>query len=190
METKKPVTLLLIRHGQAQSNVSRILASYPEARPMPLSERGREEVQKTADSLRGKHIDAIFASPLTRTKETAAIISEAVGVPVTIDTRLRETDFGTYNNKSTAYFFLRYPDPSLRQFSNSKTELEGLASVRKRLTEFLRDIQERYAGKTVVIVTHSDLIHELIGIVNGTGRYRPRIATGSLRTVILKDIKL
>lgn len=186
METLKPVTLLLVRHGQAQSNVSRILTSYPEVRPMPLTPKGRRQSEQLAKKLEGTSVTALFASPLARTQETAEIISQTIGVPVVTDHRIRETDFGIYNNKSAVAFFLRYPRPSLRVTTSAKSQVEGLASVRLRLEEFLKEVRVPYAGKTLVLVTHSDIIHELVGMIRGTGRYEGAIEPGSIHTVTLE----
>ena len=185
METNKPVTLLLIRHGQAQSNVLKILTSYPEAQPMPLSDQGRKEVRKTAEELRGTHVDALFASPLTRTQETAALISEAVGVPVTTEHRLRETDFGMYNNTSYTKFFLKYPHPNLRNSMSTETKAEGLLDVRKRAQEFLQFLQVHFAGKTVILVTHADVIREIVTLINPQERRWSSVPTGSMKKMIL-----
>lgn len=174
------MSLLLVRHGQAQSNVSKILTSYPEVKPMPLSEKGRKQVKESAHALKGVPIVAIFASPLTRTQETAQIISEAVGVPVITDVRLRETDFGVYNNTSSTKFFLRYPFPWMRRVMSKQSEAEGLILVQKRVKEFLSAIREPYAGQTVVLVTHSVVIHELLSLLSGRIHYVVPIAKGKV----------
>lgn len=187
METRKAVTLLLVRHGQAQSNVSRILTSYPEAKPMPLSPTGRKEVEETAQKLKGTTVAALFASPLTRTQETASIISKVVGVPITTDHRLRETDFGVYNNTSYNQFFLRYPHPSLREEMDEDTQAEGLLNVRARVKEFLQFLQQEYPGKTVILVTHADAIREIMTVITKEGRSWNSVATGSVSSVSLES---
>lgn len=187
MKPLKPVLLLLVRHGQAQSNVLRILASYPEVRPLPLSESGRRAVKKSARALVGKNVTVIFASPLTRTQETATLLNEQLNVPIITDGRLRETDFGIYNNQSTTRFFLRYPYPGLRRVTSPKSGVEGLDAVQVRLKEFLREIRISYAGQTVVVVTHSDVIHELLGILTGTGRSLPPVKKAGIYPGLLQD---
>ena len=185
MENRKNVTLLLIRHGQALSNVSRTLTSYPEKVPRPLSEQGRVEVQKTAESLKGTPIDVLIASPLTRTQETAKIISEVVGAEVQTDERLRETDFGIYDNTSYLQFFTRYPHPWLRRRMNKESRAEGLEDVRVRAKDFLRSVQEEYAGKTVAVVTHADVIREMISVIEGVDSWIS-VLTASAHTFTLR----
>ena len=152
---------------------------------MPLSAKGRKEVAETAAQLRGTSIAALFASPLTRTQETARIISEAVGVPVITDYRLRETDFGIYNNTSYTQFFLRYPHPNLRNHMGRETKAEGLLDVRRRAQEFLGYLQQEYPGKTVVVVTHADVIREMLTLVNPSERRWNSVPTASVQKVVL-----
>lgn len=185
METQKSVRLLLVRHGQAQSNVSMTLTSYPEVTPMPLSNQGRQEVTDSAEKLRGIHVDALFASPLTRTQETASIMSDVVGVPIITELRLRETDFGVYNHQSYLKFFLRYPHPNMRRVLNIESGAEGLDQVRDRIKEFLREIRTQFQGKTVMLVSHADVIRELLGIVGGATPSGIRIDTGSVHEAYL-----
>ncbi len=85
--------LLLIRHGQSEGNVQRLLQRQADH---PLTEQGREQAQLVAARIRDgqERIDRIVASPLARAFETAQAIGEVVGLPVTTDERLLEYDFG------------------------------------------------------------------------------------------------
>lgn len=187
METQKFVTLLLARHGQAQSNVSRILTSYPEVVPKPLSEKGREEVRDSAQKVKELQIDAIYASPLTRTQETAAIFAEVVQKDIITDLRLRETDFGNFNNTSYAQFFTRYPHPKLRRAMAKESGAEGLDDVRARAKEFLHFLLSEHSGQAVLVVTHADVIREMFSLIEGKESWIS-VPTGSVHKVVLKNL--
>ena len=79
------ITFYLVRHGEAENNVNHIGNSVPEKRKMHLTENGIRQVEETAVFLATQGIDAILASPLERTRETARIISEHTGIEVLID---------------------------------------------------------------------------------------------------------
>ncbi len=71
-------TVIFLRHGQTALNKAWV-HQYPET---PLSEKGREQVQKTAKLLEQVPIDCIITSPYTRAQETAKIIADHKGLPV------------------------------------------------------------------------------------------------------------
>jgi len=111
----------MMRHGEAENNVKHILAG--RELEYHLTERGREQVASTAEGLKSVPVEAIYTSPITRTVETAKIVSETIGVDYTIDDRLVETDMGSivgmsYNEALEKFgnIFLRFyhDDPTLR----------------------------------------------------------------------------
>jgi broad specificity phosphatase PhoE len=167
MNSEKSVRLILVRHGQASSNAAGILASYPEKAPQHLTDFGKQIVEQTARDIAKEHtVDAIICSPLTRAKETAGYMSRATGVGVQTDIRLRETDFGVFNNKSIEEFFNKYQDPVLRIHTTGEDGVEGLVDIRKRVTSFLQDVLRQYHGKTVVLVSHADTISEIMALAD------------------------
>lgn len=56
----------------------------------PLTERGRAQARAAADRVRGAGVDAVYSSPLLRTRQTADALAEALSLPVTVDARLTE----------------------------------------------------------------------------------------------------
>ncbi|MDB5194214.1 MAG: isoleucyl-tRNA synthetase, isoleucyl-tRNA synthetase [Parcubacteria group bacterium] len=147
-------TYFLMRHGQAENNVRRIVSTSPGVEHH-LSDLGREQVMKTAEMLKGEKIDVIIASPFVRTRDTAALVAEHIGFDkdkIVFDDRLREFEAGEYEGKS---------EDELRIFFNThdlfKEPLPGgenFNDVKRRLGEALDDIERTYKGKRVLIVTH------------------------------------
>lgn len=160
------IKLYLVRHGEAEHNVLRVGSSLPEITDRHLTERGKEQVRSVAESLKGKSIAAIISSPLVRTRETAAIISETIGVPVDIDDRLHETTLGIFNEKPIQLFFDKYSKPEMRISPDEKDGVESYIDMRGRLERFLGDLAQHYPGQSVVIVSHGDPIEQLHGILN------------------------
>lgn len=157
--------LYLVRHGEAEHNVLGVGSSLPEITERHLTERGKNQIRSVAESLKGKSIAAIVSSPLVRTRETAAIISEVIGVPVDIDDRLHETTLGIFNEKSIRLFFDKYPNPEMRISPDREDGVEGFIDMRGRLERFLDDLKWHHAGESVVIVSHGDPLEQLHGIL-------------------------
>lgn len=158
----------LVRHGEAENNVLHILNSYPEAKSYPLTERGRGQIEKVAtNDLSETDVDAIFSSPIRRARETADIIAREKNMTVLEDERLRETDFGIFDGGPVSDLLAKYPDPAGRVETDGSDGVEGLADIRTRLRSFLDDISARFAGKTVVIVSHGDTLEQLHGLLLG-----------------------
>lgn len=84
--------LILIRHGQTQSNVNRELdTAYPGA---PLDETGLAQAEKLVERIAHEPIEAIYASTLTRAQQTAAPLAAARGLEVQVIDGLQEIAAG------------------------------------------------------------------------------------------------
>jgi broad specificity phosphatase PhoE len=164
------VTFYLVRHGQSESNALGLLSSYPEVPGRTvrhLTEQGISEVKETAEKLRQENIDVIIASPLTRTVETAAIISEATGIPVLQDIRLRETNFGIYDAGPVERFFNAYSKPEERILTDGGDGVESFEDMRARVVSILDDVKRECDGKKVVLVSHADTLEQIHGVLVG-----------------------
>lgn len=167
MENQR-TTLYLVRHGESENNVLRILNSYPEKKSYPLTERGRGQIEKVAtNDLSETDVDAILSSPVRRARETADIIGREKHLTVIEDDRLRETDFGVFDGGPVSDLLAKYPDPAKRVETDGSDGVESFNEMRARLRSFLADVRKRYAGKTVVIVSHGDTLEQLHGLILG-----------------------
>ena len=148
----------VMRHGQARSNVEERLDSAGDVENH-VTDYGREQVLATAREMKGKHnIDLIVTSPLLRTKETAAIMQKEFGLPesaLMVDERLRERSVGVYDGKlitEWVSFFMSLGE----EFKRAPEGAETFTEVKKRVAEFLFEIERRYTNKTILIITHGD----------------------------------
>ncbi len=159
------ITLYLVRHGEAENNVNHVGNSLPEKRKMHLTDNGVNQVRETATFLSAQGVDAILASPLVRTRETAGIISEQIGAPVLIDDRLHETGLGIYNDGPIEKFFSKYPDVKMRISPDPLDGAESIIETRGRVESFLQDVKQVYRDKKVVVVSHGDVLDQMYGIL-------------------------
>ncbi len=152
---KKRNEYFVMRHGESDTNTKRILSSRP-LEPHHITGNGREQVKKAAEYLQDKNIDYIFISPFTRTRETADIIIEALGVPDTHvfeDKRLEEIKVGIFDGKPIDDYHAFFQKDEER-FVKAPLGGEDYNATKSRLGSFLYDVDQRLEGKKILIITH------------------------------------
>ncbi|WP_329071904.1 bifunctional RNase H/acid phosphatase [Amycolatopsis sp. NBC_01480] len=165
-----PTKLLLLRHGQTEMSVDR---RYSGRGDVPLTEHGRGQAAAAAKRLAtmpgliGEDGEAapIVASPLTRTKQTAQAVADALGGRVETHPGLIETDFGEWEGLTFAE--AAEHDPELHRCWLSDPSCappggESFDTVYVRVRQALEDLVEQYAGQTVVVVSHVTPIKTLL----------------------------
>lgn len=158
----------IFRHGQTIWNAEGRPQGQHEY-PVPLTVVGREQAQKLADKLADKKIKLIISSDLLRAQQTGEIVAKTLNVPVELDKRLREVDYGILNGLYTIEredvypeFKKSYEDPNV-----PFPEGESLHQVAVRFIEAIKDICGRYSYRTIGISSHGHAITSLIEEVFG-----------------------
>lgn len=113
-----------------------------------LTEHGRQQAAEVRDQMRQLAVDAVVASDLRRSMQTATIIAEPHGLPVVSTPLLRERDWGSFTGRYI-------PDLKDEVWPD---DIETLDCLLQRAQRFLEYIVTNYKGQTVVAVGH--------GIVN------------------------
>jgi probable phosphoglycerate mutase len=151
-----------MRHGQADSNVNRILAGrHMESH---LTQYGRQQVVDSAKQLmKNIAIEKIYASPVARTVETAQIVCQVLGTDYVIDERLYETEMGRLVGMNYEEVTIKYGDVLTRFYYDHDPVLESFgveafASVKHRITSLLDDLLYKHEDSNVLMVTHLDPI--------------------------------
>ncbi|MES2930683.1 MAG: class I tRNA ligase family protein [Patescibacteria group bacterium] len=148
----------VMRHGGTGGNLKE-LVSYVHQETDGLTPAGKEDViQRVKQELIGKNIDLIIASPFTRTRETADLVIETLGMPkdsIVFDDRLKEVDPGEFDGKSwTAYHQYVHSNGGPDWFKEKIGGGESLEDVKKRTAELLYELEEKYKGRNILIITH------------------------------------
>lgn len=140
--------LYVTRHGQTQYNIETRICGRSNVR---LTEKGIRQAEKLAESMVGSDVDIILSSPLIRAKTTADIVAGKLHVPVVVDERLAERDYGAIDGtyEGTPGFMENWI-----QFGYVYPEGESLLRVVQRVYNFLDDVKETYKGKTVMVISH------------------------------------
>ncbi len=163
--------LYLVRHAQSEGNRGEYTG--PDDDP-PLSEVGREHARRLGQRFARQKVDAVYASPLRRTQETAHAVAGARGLPVRIVDDLHEVDFGEVERDFDAYSeeearALRdriIRRPTWDSFPGS----EGSAAARRRIVGAMDRIIGECGGKRVAVVAHGGVIQTYVSHVLGLER--------------------
>jgi probable phosphoglycerate mutase len=132
-------TLLIVRHGETDWNAEGRLQGHADR---PLNELGRKQAKALAERLAGEGIRAVYASDLSRARETAEIVGERLGLPVVIDPDLREKNWGNWEG-------LTGSERDRVDFVGETTDAHG-----ERILRAVRGIVERHPDERVLVVTH------------------------------------
>ena len=136
------------RHGETEWNALNKICGLTD---IDLTEKGIEQAKELADKLADKKIDLMIASPMKRAQATAKIIAEKCNVPILIDARLTEQNYGIYEGED------RKCDGFLnnkRHFAYKYPQGESMMQVAARVYSLIDEIKEKYTDKTVLCVCH------------------------------------
>jgi len=160
--------LILLRHGQSQWNLENKFTGWVD---VPLSERGEAEARAAGEKLRGRRLDRLYTSVLTRAIETARIALETAGIPppdTVRDQALNERMYGDLQGLDK--------DDARRRFGEDQVKLwrrsydvkppggESLEDTAKRVLPFwtshiLPDVK---AGRNVLVAAHGNSLRALV----------------------------
>ena len=165
-----PTRLLLLRHGQTELSVQR---RYSGRGNPALTELGRRQADAAARYLAQRGgISAVFSSPLQRAYDTAAAAGKALGLDVTVDDDLIETDFGAWEGLTFAEAAERDPQLHTRWLRDTGTTPPGGESFDAVLDRVLR-VRERivaaHQGTTVLVISHVTPIKMLLRLALDAG---------------------
>jgi broad specificity phosphatase PhoE len=169
--------LLLVRHGETDWNADGRLQGQTDR---PLSDFGRMQARRLAGALGDETLEAIYSSDLARARETAEIVGERLGLPVSLEPDLREKDWGTWEG-------LNAVERDRVEFVGESTEAH-----QERILGALRRISDRHPdGSSVLVVTHGGSMRRVqtaalgmaLPVVENCGRWLCAYENGSFRAL-------
>jgi isoleucyl-tRNA synthetase len=152
--SKAKNTYYAMRHGEAENNTKEVLSANPNT-PHHLTEKGKMQVEKTARVLKDIKFDYIFVSPFVRTRDTAKILAENLGISadkVLVEERLSEYNMGKWDGKPVSEYEEYFANNDW--YVNAPEGGETYADVQKRVGSLLYDLEKKYDGKKILLVTH------------------------------------
>lgn len=185
-----PATFVLLRHGETPLTPQKRFSGSGGTDPA-LSDIGREQAERAAEALaRRGTIQHILASPLTRTRQTAAAVAERLGIEVTVEDGLIETDFGAWEGLTFGEVRERYPDDLTKWLADPEAEPTGggesFAATATRIAATRDKLVAAYAGRTVLLVTHVTPIKTFVRLALGAppeSLFRMELSAASLSAV-------
>ncbi|WP_241777651.1 histidine phosphatase family protein, partial [Streptomyces sp. CT34] len=184
-----PATFVLLRHGETALTPEKRFSGSGGTDP-ELSAAGRRQAEATAAALAARGtIQAVVSSPLRRCRETADAVAARLGLEVRVEDGLRETDFGAWEGLTFAEVRERFPedlDAWLGSAKAAPTGGESFAATARRVTVARDKLLARYAGRTVLLVTHVTPIKTLVRLALGAppeSLFRMELSAASLSAV-------
>ncbi len=173
-----PVTIVLVRHGQTDMTAARVYAGGG-APGVGLNAKGRTEAARAADLVNriGREVwpdlpvpSVLLSSSMLRAQQTAAAIGRRLGVRARTDDAFEELRFGAWEGLTAPEIEARWPgqlrrwhrDPAMRALGG-----ESMRDVAVRAHGAITRLLDDYAGKTVVVATHTITIRAGVGSVAG-----------------------
>jgi len=156
---------ILLRHGRNihQTLLKDYCYNWPDDNPpCKLDEVGIKQALLAGQELLKKNVDLIFSSDILRTKQTAEIVSGILGKEINgFDERLRDLNWGILMGglKTKARAF--YDDKD--RLKDRPQDGENWADIQKRMSEVVIDLEGKYTGKNILIISHADPILVLEG---------------------------
>jgi broad specificity phosphatase PhoE len=158
-------TWYLVRHGETEWNAASRIQGQLDSRLTPL---GRQHALASARRLATLGVDAAFASPLGRVRETVEIILAELPLAVTFDDRLKEWSAGDWSGELHAEIPDRWPAEwaawDADRYTNRSPNGENFADLTERARSFVADASLVDADR-IAIIAHGFLNRALVGVL-------------------------
>lgn len=160
-------TLVLVRHGVTKHTSAKRFSGGLGGDNPPLSEEGRAQIRATADwlSALGHDPEAVVASPVRRTRESADIVAERLGLPLVEEPGFAEMEFGAWDGLTFNEVAEQHKDDFhawLGDTSSAPHGGESFEEVRQRVLAGLDRVLAEHEGRSVVVVSHVTPIKTLV----------------------------
>jgi len=179
-------TLILIRHGETDWNRE---LRFQGQIDVPLNATGRAQAERLGQRLAAGAfaIDAIVASDLLRTRETAAPAAQRLGLSVGLDAGLREQHFGRFEGLRAVDIQARHPEEwaawTRHDPKHAPSGGESQHAFHARVIAALRRVAAAHAGRTLAVVTHG-------GVLDMLWRQAQGLPLGGARTCAIPNCGL
>lgn len=180
--------LYLVRHGETDWNRARRIQGRTD---IPLNDTGREQARATGRLLSSRSWDGIFASPLGRAAETAAIIADELGLPSPVPlAAVVERDYGAAEGLDYRTLERRYPEGTPVPGRESREQ------VAARVVPALIALAAEHPGSALLVVSHGGAIRSALTAVQPGVQHGPipngsvhsfRVVDGTLQLIAFDD---
>jgi len=158
--------LFLIRHGEVEAAYHRVFGGRID---MDLSPRGHEQARRTAEHLRPRRFDALFASPMKRAQQTLAPLAEHRRTRTATLDELREVDFGDWTGLNFLQVRERFGAHAWEWLDHIERGVvphgENANDLRERIAPCLLRMLAGQEGKSLAVVCHGGVIRVMLSVL-------------------------
>ena len=160
--------IYFVRHGKTSYNGP--TPTITGQKDIPLSEDGVQEAESIASEI-PRECTTMYSSDLERCRDTAQIINKKLEIPLVLDARLRERDFGSLTGSEWFGLSDEMREKDIKQeYDYRPYGGEFVDDVKARVFASIEDIRKNQNGKDVLVVTHAGVIRLLLHfLANNTG---------------------
>jgi len=160
----RPLTLLLVRHGQTEWNALGLMQG--QTADIPLTDLGHAQAAAAAEELAVLAPGALLSSDLLRARQTAEHCARSTGLPVALTPALREQGYGVLEGRPSRELWdvVDWTDPHWTAEGG-----ESLAQLHDRVRSFLQQLLADPPADVVALVTHGDTIRAAQAVAAGLG---------------------
>lgn len=162
------MTLLLLRHGESEGNVQRLIQGWAE---YDLTALGRLQAEAAGSHLAGHEVAALYSSPLRRARATAEIVGAQLGLEVLDLPDLREYGFGEAEGLRWQEAQQRFGLAGREWGSGRVPGEEGMPGFRDRVERQIEELAQRHVQDVAVAVIHGGVLGafaaRLMGLEDG-----------------------
>lgn len=160
MTTPAATRVVLIRHGETAWNADTRIQGQLD---IALNERGRWQAARMAQALADEGIEVIVSSDLQRARDTAQALADVTGLPLQLDSGLRERRFGRFEGRTFQEIDTTWPQDALRwrqrdpEFAPADGG-ESLVAFSARCVAASEAVLVAHAGRVVALVAHGGVL--------------------------------
>ena len=160
----RPLTVLLVRHGQSEWNAAGLLQG--QTAHVPLTGLGHAQAAEAARELAALQPGVLIASDLRRAVQTAEHCARATGLPLRTTPALREQGYGVLEGRPSRELWdvVDWTDPHWAAPGG-----ETLAELHSRVGAYLGQLCAEPPAEVVALVTHGDTIRAAQAVAAGLG---------------------
>lgn len=170
MKKKLKNRYYLLRHGRTKYQKNKKEFIYPRdcTDKVSLSKKGRKQVKEKAKIIEDLKIDKIYSSDFLRTKQTAKIIKNGIGLDgkIVFTDKLRDIDLGAWHERKKEDFYSQFPVKKEGDFNKTPEKGESLNQVQERMWSYLVEIDKNNQRNNILIISHRDPLWLLFGKLN------------------------
>ncbi|MFC4024393.1 histidine phosphatase family protein [Oceanobacillus longus] len=170
----------LIRHGTTAWNKELRAQGSSD---IPLDEEGLMQAKQVAERLNSEKWNVIYSSDLSRARQTAEAIAIKIGIPVQVDSRLRELGGGLIEGTTEEERLRKWG----REWRSLDLDMESSESLIARGTSFMEDIMGKHENQRILIVSHGAFLRRLLKNIVPHFNFEESLKNTSVTSLVRSD---